>query len=154
MSCWNPNLMQRMSPRRFCQTLGKTEYLVGQWKGVWLISFDYDKEYRVEHIQAWAGQTGIHGISYGEISFLTNRLWFFRKISLSGDAWDYLFCISCNSRSQKKSIWTQSFSWKSHKEIAVIMGISVHTVERQIYLTLTELRKTITAFAWLETTII
>ena len=39
------------------------------------------------------------------------------------------------------------FHGKSHKEIAVIMGISVHTVERQIYLTLTELRKTITAFA-------
>ena len=33
------------------------------------------------------------------------------------------------------------FHGKSHKEIAAIMGISVHTVERQIYLTLIELKK-------------
>lgn len=154
MSCWNPNLMQRMSPRRFCQTLGKTEYLVGQWKGVWLISFDYDKEYRVEHIQAWAGQTGIHGISYGEISFLTNRLWFFERFhyrEILGIIYSALAAIPDRRR---RVFELSRFHGKSHKEIAVIMGISVHTVERQIYLTLTELRKTITAFAWLETTII
>lgn len=38
------------------------------------------------------------------------------------------------------------FHGKGHKEIAAIMGISVHTVERQIYLTQTELRKTMTTF--------
>lgn len=48
---------------------------------------------------------------------------------------------------RRKVFELSRFYEKSHKEIAAIMGISVHTVERQIYLTLTELRKIITAFA-------